>query len=247
MPSVRIRASRNTLFRLGATVMGVNRKLNLDNAVFSSQLDPIYGNIGPSTFENYGDQSTFYADFAVGGIFQFEKNIVTGTIGFAAHHLTRPDQSFTGHTAPLEIKYVAHADFIIDLTQHNTFLGKQKGWKINTGIIYQKQLFMDMYQLGLNVYTSNIYAGVWYKNEAFQWDTFSSFTFLIGLSVPFTDENRMKVMYSYDLMIYSEYGYVGPTHEITLIFEFDGISFHKNRGMLNSMRLPNQPLECSSF
>ncbi len=247
MPAVRIRASRNTLFQIGATVSVVNRKLNLDNAVFSSQLDPIYGNIGPSSFAGYGDQSTFYADFSVGGLFQFEKNSVTGVLGFAAHHLTRPDQSFTGHTAPLEIKYVAQADFIIDLMHSGSFYGKAKGWKLNPGFIYQKQLFMDVYQVGLNVYTSHIYIGAWYKNEAFKWDTFSSWTFLLGVSVPFTEENRMKVMYSYDLMIFSEHGFVGPTHQISLIFEFDGISFHRSRGTLNSMRLPNQPLECSSF
>ncbi len=247
MPSVRINASRNTLFQVGATISAVNRKLNLDNAVFSSQLDPIYGNIGPSSFQGYGDQSTFYADFAVGGLFQFEKNAVTGVFGFAAHHLTRPNTSFTGHTAPLEIKYVAHVDFIIDLMHSKSLYGKGNGWKLNTGFIYQKQLFMDVYQVGLNVYTSHVYLGAWYKNEAFKWDAFSSFTFLLGVSVPFTQENRMKVMYSYDLMIFSEYGYVGPTHEITLIFEFDGISFHKSKGTLNSMRLPNQPLECSSF
>ena len=53
MPSVRIRSSYNTLFQLGATISAVNRKLDLANAVFSSQLDPIYGNIGPSSFSDY--------------------------------------------------------------------------------------------------------------------------------------------------------------------------------------------------
>jgi len=250
MPSVRIRASRKTLFQVGATVAVVNRKLNLDNAVFSSQLDPIYGNIGPSSFADYGDESTFYADFAIGGLFQFELNSVTGVVGFAAHHLTRPDQSFTGHTAPLEVNYVAHADFIISLSQSHGYygnFGKSTGWKLNPGFIYQKQSFMDVYQVGMNVNAQYIYFGAWYKNEAFNWDSFSSWTFMIGVNVPFTNENRMKAMYSYDLMIHSEHGYVGPTHQISLIFELDGVSFHRHNGNLNSMRLPNQPLECSPF
>lgn len=247
MPSVRIRSSYNTLFQVGATISAVNRKLDLTNAVFSSQLDPIYGNIGPSTFSDYGNESTFYADFSLGGLFQFEKGSTTGVIGFAAHHLTRPDQSFTGHTAPLEIKYVAHADFIINFMESRQFYGKARGWKLNPGFIYQRQLFMDVYQVGLNAYTSYVYFGIWYKNEAFNWDNFSNMTFMLGTNVPFTDQNRMKVMYSYDLMIHSEHGYVGPTHEISLIFEFDGVSFHKSKGTLNSMKMPNQPLECSSF
>ncbi len=247
MPSVRIRSSHNTLFQMGATISAVNRKLDLTDAVFSSQLDPIYGNIGPSTFSDYGNESTFYADFSIGGLFQFEKGAVTGVLGFAAHHLTRPDQSFTGHTAPLEIKYVAQADFIIDFMESRQFHGKDKGWKLNPGFIYQRQLFMDVYQVGLNAYTSYVYFGIWYKNEAFNWDNFSNMTFMLGTNVPFTKENRMKVMYSYDLMIHSEHGYVGPTHQISLIFEFDGISFHKSKGTLNSMKMPNQPLECSSF
>lgn len=246
MPAVRIRSSRNTLFQVGATISAVNRKIDLTNAVFSSQLDPVYGNIGPSSFEGYGNESTFYADFVLGGLFQFEKNSVIGVIGFAAHHVTRPNTSFTGHTAPLEIKYVAHADFIINLMESRQFHGKARGWKLNPGFIYQRQLFMDVYQVGMNVYTTHIYIGAWYKNEAFNWDHFSSFTFMLGTSVPFTKENRMKVMYSYDLMIHSEHGFVGPTHQIALIFEFDGISFHGNKPA-NSMRLPNQPLECSSF
>ena len=247
MPSVRIRSSHNTLFQVGATISAVNRKLDLTNAVFSSQLDPIYGNIGPSTFSDYGNESTFYADFSLGGLFQFEKGAVTGVLGFAAHHLTRPDQSFTGHTAPLEIKYVAQADFILNFMESRQFYGKSRGWKLNPSFIYQRQLFMDVYQVGLNAYTSYIYFGIWYKNEAFNWDNFSNMTFMLGTSVPFTKENRMKFMYSYDLMIHSEHGYVGPTHQISLVFEFDGISFHKSKGSLNSMKMPNQPLECSSF
>lgn len=245
MPSVRIRSSHNTLFQVGATISAVNRKLDLTDAVFSSQLDPIYGNIGPSTFSDYGNESTFYADFSLGGLFQFEKGSTTGVLGFAAHHLTRPDQSFTGHTAPLEIKYVAHIDFIFNFMESRQFYGKAKGWKLNPSFIYQNQLFMDVYQVGINAYTSYLYFGIWYKNEAFNWDNFSNMTFMLGTSVPFTKENRMKVMYSYDLMIHSEHGYVGPTHQISLIFEFDGVSFGRNKP--NTMKMPNQPLECSSF
>jgi type IX secretion system PorP/SprF family membrane protein len=245
MPSVRIRSSHNTLFQVGATIAAVNRKLDLTDAVFSSQLDPIYGNIGPSTFSSFGEESTFYADFSLGALFQFEKGSTTGVIGVAAHHLTRPDQSFTGHTAPLEIKYVAHVDFIIDLMESRQFYGKANGWKLNPSFIYQRQLFMDVYQVGINAYTSYVYFGIWYKNEAFNWDNFSNMTFMVGTNVPFTDENRMKVMYSYDLMIHSEHGFVGPSHQISLVFEFDGISFGRNKP--NTMRRPNQPLECSSF
>jgi len=69
-----------------------------------------------------------------------------------------------------------------------------------------------------------------------------------GLNIPFSDVMNLKLMYSYDFVIYPEYSFTGPTHEITLIMEFDDISLFQPRTIGSARyRRGNEPMECSPF
>jgi hypothetical protein len=74
-------------------------------------------------------------------------------------------------------------------------------------------------------------------------------TFLAGLHFDFSENTRMKMLYSYDMAIHSSHNFTGPSHEMSLIFEFDDIRFFRPneiRGMGTSNR-QFSPLECSPF
>ncbi len=244
IPAVRIPINSFSIFQLGALNSVINRQLNWNNLVFSDQLDPRLGNIGPSSFPTPGSRSLTFPDFTVGGIYQIQVNNLVGTFGFAVHHITQPNQSFLQDVAPLPREYVAHADVVIDLQAHGGYYYRARDIKINPGVFFKQQATMRLLTFGVNAYVSNVYFGVWYKDEIFSQKGFGNFVWLAGFSLPFTENNRMKVMYSYDVNVLHNTNFTGPSHEVSLIFELD-----KAR-LINPNRLPaveRSEMECSPF
>ncbi len=252
MPSVRIPVSKNTIFQLGALASWVTQQLNWDNLVFSDQLDPRWGNIYPTNFPGAPKEKVSFPDFAIGGIFQFKaSDDLEGTIGGAVHHITTPNQSFFNVDAKLPRKFIYHMDFIINIREDQGYYSKKQGFKLNPGIMVQHQSSMLQYTLGMNMYMMHVYLGVWYKNQTLEYDEFSTFTGMVGINIPFTEEWRMKLMYSYEMNINAQHNFTGPSHEISLVFEFDDIGLiQKRQGsgfMAPTRKRSNSPIECSPF
>ncbi len=248
MPSVRVPIAEYMVMQLGVQVAWVQKRINWDNLIFPDQLDPRYGNIYPTSFVEPNANKISYPDFSAGMIFQFKGNNVSGVVGAALFHLTRPNESFYQGTAPLNRKWVAHIDLIWDFEQNKGFYRRSSKFKINPGFIYQNQSKLSTFAFGSNFYFTSIYLGFWYKNESFEYTTFSSLQIMGGIRIPFGDEFNMKLMYSYDFVIYPEYAFAGPTHEITLIMDFDNISLFQPK-VIGSARYRhgNAPMECSPF
>ena len=251
MPSVRIPISRNTVFQLGALASWVSQQLNWDNLVFSDQLDPRWGNIHPTDFAGYAREDVNFPDFAIGGVFQFKPGEdLDGIIGGAVHHITTPNQSFFNVNAKLPRKYVYHMDFIISIREDQGYYTKKQGFKLNPGIMVQHQSSMLQYTLGMNIYMMHVYLGVWYKNQTLEYDEFSTFTGMLGLNIPFSEEWRMKLMYSYEMNINAQHNFTGPSHELSLVFEFDDlrlINRDNNYGVMKPRNRSFSPIECSPF
>jgi len=243
IPAVRIHINRFSVFQLGAMVSVVSRQVNWNNLVFSDQLDPRLGNIGPSSFPTPGSRPIIFPDFAVGGIYQMKINNVVGTFGFAVHHITQPDQSFLQDVSPLPREYVAHGDLVITLARHSGYYYRKREIKLNPGIFFKQQAAMQMLTFGANVYVSNVYFGFWYKDEVFSNRGFGTFVWLAGLEIPFGEDNRMKVMYSYDMNTLHNTNFTGPSHEISLIFELDNVRLINSR--LHAIE--RKQMECSPF
>ena len=251
MPSVRIPISKNTIFQMGALASVVTQQLNWDNLVFADQLDPRWGNIYATSFSGAARDKVVFPDFAFGGIFQFKGNDLEGSVGAAVHHITTPNQSFFEVNAKLPRKYVYNVDFVITIREDYGYYSKRQGFKLNPGLMIEHQSSMLLYTLGMNIYMSHVYLGVWYKNQTLEYDQFSNFTVMAGLNIPFNEESRMKVMYSYEMNINAQHNFTGPSHEISLIFEFDDIGLiGKSQGsnfMAPTHKRSNSPIECSPF
>ena len=251
MPSVRIPISKSTIFQMGALASMVTQQLNWDNLVLGDQLDPRWGNIYQSSFTGAARDKVVFPDFAFGGVFQFKGNDVEGNIGVAVHHLTTPNQSFFEVNAKLPRKYIYNVDFIITINEDYGYYSKMQGFKLNPGIMIEQQASMLSYNLGMNIYMRQVYVGSWYKNQTLEYDQFSNFTLMAGLNIPFNEDSRMKIMYSYELNINASHGFTGPSHEISLIFEFDDIGLigkSKSGGiMAPGIKHSNSPIECSPF
>ncbi len=252
MPSVRIPISKNTIFQMGALASVVTQQLNWDNLVFSDQLDPRWGNIYETSFSGAARDKVVFPDFAFGGIFQFKgSDDLEGSLGAAVHHITTPNQSFFEVDAKLPRKYVYNLDFIITIREDQGYYSKRQGFKLNPGVMVQHQSSMMLYTLGMNIYMSHVYLGLWYRNQTLEYDEFSTFTAMGGINIPINEESRMKVMYSYEMNINAMHNFTGPSHEISLIFEFDDIGLiNKSSGggfMAPTRKRSNSPIECSPF
>jgi type IX secretion system PorP/SprF family membrane protein len=251
MPSVRIPISRKTIFQLGALASVVTQQLNWDNIVLGDQLDPRFGNIKPSDFTGPANEKVVYPDFAFGGIFQFQGYNLDGNIGAAVHHITKPNQSYFDINSRLPRKFVYNLDFVITITEESGYYSKRRGFKLNPGAMVIQQLNMVSYSVGMNIYMSHVYLGLWYRNQSLEYDEFSNLTVMAGMNIPFDKHSKMKLMYSYEMNINAQYSFTGPSHQVTLIFEFDEIGLiSKKRGsglLMPTTQRSNSPIECSPF
>lgn len=248
MPSVRVPIAQYMVMQLGIQAAFVQKRMNWNNLIFPDQLDPRYGNIYETSFVEPNSDKVTYPDFSAGMLFQFQGNDVSGVVGGAMHHLTRPNESFYEGSSPLARKWVAHIDLIWETKQDKGFYKRSTSFKVNPGFIFQSQAKLSQFAFGSNFYFTNVYLGLWYKNESFEYDTYSTFSMMAGVMIPFSDVSRLKLMYSYDFVIYPEYTFTGPTHEFTLIFEFDDISLIQPR-VVGSARFRRgaEAMECSPF
>ena len=249
VPAVRIPISQNMIFQLGALASIVTQQLNWDNLVFEDQLDPRWGNIGPTTFAGAAREKVTFPDFSFGGIFQFQSQDVEGKLGAAVHHITEPNQSFFDVDAALPRKFVYNLDFIINIAPESGYYEKREGFKLNPGVMVQHQRNLFLYTLGTNLYMQHVYLGLWYKNQTLEYDQYSSFNVMVGMNIPFSEQYRMKVMYSYEMNVNARQSFTGPSHEISLIFEFDDIGLvNKDRdSFMGNKPRSYSPIECSPF
>ncbi len=246
IPAVRIRVNRFSILQLGALISVVTKQVDWNNMVFSDQLDPRLGYIGPSSFPTPGNKPVVFPDFSIGGIYQIKSRNVVGTFGVAVHHITQPNQSFLQNVSPLPRKWVAHMDFIIDFQRNRGYYNRARDIKLDPGILYQTQANMSLFALGANAYFSDVYVGMWYRNEVFLKTSFTNFVWLVGLNIPFNSNTRMKLMYSFDMNTSRNTNFTGPSHEVSLIFEFGKARLINP----NKIRVPmrsQSSLECSPF
>lgn len=142
--------------------------------------------------------------------------------GFAAHHVTQPNESLVEGNSPLPMKLTAHLGAMIDLpgdyyTSDNV--------KLSPNILYRQQGTFQQLNLGLYIIKGAFWGGVWYRNE-------DSFIVLAGFKT-----NNFKVGYSYDVTTSKLTLATGGTHEISL-----GINFP-----CKPKKRPYRTLICPSF
>ena len=121
--------------------------------------------------------------------------------GFAAHHLTQPDEGFI-YGSKLPMKLTGHAGAMIPLSKGSDYF-------ISPNILYQKQ--QDFQQLNLGVYfvRGPLVAGLWYRNQ-------DAFIILLGYQA-----GNVKLGYSYDVTVSKIANATAGSHEISFQLQFE--------------------------
>ena len=175
----------NRKFALKAGFEASFRSLSLDwnNLTFGDMIHPQYGFIYP-TQENQNNpdvQNKIFPDFSTGFI-GYSENFF---FGFAAHHLTTPNQGFISES-PLPAKLTAHVGGSFPLNKFSNNITT-----IAPNFLYQKQQDFHQFNYGVYVYRGPIVGGLWTRHSTKNVD---SFILLLGLI-----QETFKFGYSYDI------------------------------------------------
>jgi type IX secretion system PorP/SprF family membrane protein len=126
-------------------------------------------------------------------------------VGFAAHHLTTPNESmYQSGYSPLPMKFTAHAGVTIPVGGTR----RSPDFTISPNILWQKQQDFQQLNLGIYIQKSSIVGGLWYRNQ-------DSFIILIGL-----EEGLFRVGYSYDMTVSKLTNATAGAHELSMSMTF---------------------------
>ncbi|MBW6491757.1 MAG: PorP/SprF family type IX secretion system membrane protein [Lentimicrobium sp.] len=196
----------------GFQVSFIQNKLNWNRYIFGDQIERgLLGNL-PPTLESPPDRlNVAMVDFSTGVLFGYNQTMY---FGFAAHHISQPDNSFYSiGNSKLDMKLTAHAGALIDMRGDYTG-GNILEMSVSPNIMYQQQGKFHQLNLGLYFNVYPLVVGAWFRNN------FENSDAVIGL-VGFQHE-KFKVGYSYDYTIspLTNSGTHGA-HEISFAWLFD--------------------------
>ena len=174
------------LFAVKAGFEASYRMINVgwEDMKFGDMIDPQYGFIYPTNedISNYSKSSSF-PDFSA-GLLGYSENIF---FGFAAHHLTMPNQGFISESQlPTKITVHAGGNILLNKYSHNSFT-------ISPNFLYQGQSEFKQFNYGIYAKKGPIVGGIWARNSL---NNFDSFIIMMGLV-----QETFKFGYSYDITL----------------------------------------------
>lgn len=145
-----------------------------------------------NTNEIVPSQNKSNADFSA-GLLGYSKHYF---FGFAANHMTQPDEGLLG-VSKLPTKFTVHGGGIIQLE-------KRGDSYISPNILFQRQGNFMQLNLGLYYNKGAFVAGLWYRNG-------DAVIALIGIQ-----NKNFKIGYSYDVTVSKLSGNTAGSHEISI-------------------------------
>ena len=179
-----LEVNRDLTFKVGFETSYKSLSLDWSNLTFGDQIDPTYGFIY-ATQEHIvnNPKHVSYPDFST-GFLGYTENMY---FGFAAHHLTQPDQGFIS-VSHLPRKYTAHIGGQFPISRY-----KNNVTTISPNFLYQKQQEFQQFNYGVYVNRGPIVGGLWTRNSV---KNFDSFILMFGLV-----QDAFKFGYSYDITV----------------------------------------------
>jgi len=222
--SYRLEVSRDISINAAIQATYFQRSLEWDKLRFPDQFDPKWGPVQNTSETLPPELRKSIADFSAGIVMSGERFFA----GFAAHHLTRPNEAFIS-TSRMPIRWTGHIGTIISVENSNSRRRTVEETTISPNIMYMQQ--QDFQQLNFGMYLNKypFVGGLWYRQT---FNNSDALIFLIGLQ-----QETFKFGYSYDLTVSRLSNASGGSHEFSLTFQFE--CPQKSRRI--------RPINCPSF
>ena len=192
-----LNVNREFSLKFGVQASFFQKSIDWSKLTFGDMIDERRGFVY-STNEQQKLQSKSNVDFSA-GILGYSKRYY---FGFAAHHLTQPDEGLLG-VSKLPMKLTLHAGASLPIGDKGTHTF------FSPNVLYQQQQNFQQLNLGLYVTKGSIVAGLWYRNQ-------DSFIAVIGFHQHF-----FKVGYSYDVTVSKLTNATAGSHEISFSIQFE--------------------------
>ncbi|MDR0982415.1 MAG: PorP/SprF family type IX secretion system membrane protein [Culturomica sp.] len=227
---------RGSWFQLGVKASFNNESLNTDKFIFSSQLDPIYGNIFSRPDLEGMKKKQNYLDFSAGAVFAlpfrlYRENMMQNYIGIAFHHFTRPKNNFLEDDVKVPMRFTLqwHGGFETELYS----LDRKSRFQVRPGILFENQgekMFsassFNNFSIGADIVSSPVMAGIWYSSQLLNKSdqNYSSMIFKLGIKFD-SDKKHLqyRITYSYDMSLGNLVKTTEGSHEIglTVVYRFN--------------------------
>ena len=194
--------NRKLSLKAGFQATYFQKSLDWNKLTFGDMIDPRRGFVYATNDVPRGG-SVANADFSAGLLAYTDIFFV----GFAANHLTQPNESLIVGESKMPMKITAHAGAAIPLGMRGKY-GEAKT-RLSPNILSQQQAAFHQLNLGLYVDHGPIIAGVWYRSK-------DAFIALIGFQT-----DHVKFGYSYDVTTSKLTTATAGSHEISLTLQFD--------------------------
>jgi type IX secretion system PorP/SprF family membrane protein len=214
MYSYELLVNKNITFRPGLQLGYVSEYVDYSNLRFPHQ----YNNYGlqtqdPDALKNRKG----YLDVSTGGVL-YTRGL---WVGFAAHHLNTPNQSFAGRLSKLPAQFALTSGYKIILYRKVSLTDEGKEISITPTFHYKSQGTSDQLDLGVYGAYNEALIGLWYrgipiKKYSRQYSNNESFIVFVGWK-----GESYRIGYSYDYII-SKLATVrtGGAHELNLTYIF---------------------------
>lgn len=210
-------------FRPGVQVSLNTRSINYNKLIFGDQINND-GSIDPATAENLaGSTTVFFPDLGFGGLLFSEH----AWIGLAVFHLLTPNQSLSGGSDKLPMKFSGHAGYKFFFRNGSMGMGyetKPQERSIAPAIQYRHQGQFDQMDVGMYLTLEPITFGTWYRGVPFKkvngFVNNESIVFSLGLHKKSSNKlmDQLMIGYSYDLTISQLGPGSGGAHEFSLVY-----------------------------
>ncbi len=208
-----LNVTREFSLKFGVQASCFQKSIDWSKLTFGDMIDERKGFVY-NTNEQQRLQNKTNVDFSAGILGYCKKYF----FGFAAHHLTEPDEGLLG-VSKLPMKITAHAGAVLPIGDKGTQTF------ISPNVLYQQQQNFQQLNLGMYVTKGTITAGLWCRNQ-------DSFIAVIGFQNHF-----FKVGYSYDVTISKLTNTTAGSHELSFSIQFECRQVKKNY----------RPVICPSF
>ena len=209
-------------FWTGGMQFGVaQRRIDYSKLVFADEID-INGVIpgSASAADVAANNGKFYPDFAAGTFFNYN---LTGNsrllAGLSAHHINRPDESFTSTSDTIR----SNLPILWSGNILYTYTNPERIWSFSIGAIGYRQAKHSSYQIGGEVTQNEIDVslGVWYRGSVnFRDMNTISLTLCFNLSGKDNYTDKMKVGIAHDAQVgKNSYSYTAGSSELGFVWD----------------------------
>jgi len=222
------RISKKVNLHIGISGAFVNKSLDRSRLIFTDQLDPEVGVVPGGSSTNIVLRKVNMFDLNAGLLLRFRydihKHAVHNSLGFAVHHLTRPDESFENISTRIPMRFT--------VTYGAMFPVSRGRYKRNVDF-YVSPVFKFDYQNKLQVYNTGmfatfkpVYAGVMYQLNKFSNNSTHGMVFVGGVDWDLGQDDFMtlNVGYSYQLDFTGVTTKSRGQHEVTIRMNFNKVA-----------------------